>query len=89
MKKQEIDELIEKWTAYALDEGRRSDIKSAIRHALEEYSIMRADENSVSQHVSNRRELLVAFMKHLRNEYGEDALPMKNNYTVERFLGSN
>ncbi|MFP4019108.1 MAG: hypothetical protein ACLFUH_07650 [Bacteroidales bacterium] len=39
MDKEAIDQLIEKWAQYALDEGRKADIKSAIRYALEEYSM--------------------------------------------------
>jgi len=44
MTKQEIDVLIDKWTDYALDKDRQSDVKSAIRYALEEYSMMLNDD---------------------------------------------
>ena len=38
--------------------------------------------------VSKQRELLIAFMKHLRYEYGSGSIP-KHDYSVDRFLKSN
>jgi len=53
MENNDIEKLIEKWTQYALDESRRSDIKSdvksAIRYAIEEYSLMGNSKNSFSK----------------------------------------
>lgn len=40
MENNDIEKLIEKWTQYALDEGRGSDVRSAIKYAIEEYSSM-------------------------------------------------
>jgi hypothetical protein len=46
-------------------------------------------ENCLHKHnVSSQRELLIAFIEHLRKEYGDD-LPMSGFYTVDRFLESN